>query len=294
MTFRFSHIALVCLFVLGSMGQGRQAEAGKLLKKLKKAKKSATKTYRKAKRKVFEAQEKAKNAVYKPDNKLMKLLPAERKRLKKRKAWFKRLPTIRWQALRPGDVLLKKDYRDGKKTSPVIDAQTAFRAKKATKYTVHAMLYMGNGQIIEASNYKQGVWYGKLSEYSSPEKMRLIVYRPTNRRAIEGALRVAKAFASSGWKSNGTKKPKVSYSLHGIDSMIRSSKFGSQAKKQAKDVSKLKRPKNVMCSEFIVLCFQYKTTTIRLHARHTAPIRLEEYLNTKGKKSFRFLGRLAW
>jgi len=291
-------LLLVSIFFLSSPIQGTDSVHANLVKKIKKgakkAKKGTSKKLKKAKKKLSKAASKAKFAAHAQLNKVLKHFPPEMKSLSKEKAWYRKLPEVQIRSLKPGDILLKKDYRDYKKTSPVIEAQTFFQVKRGSKYTVHTFIYLGRGKIAEASHSKNGVWVGKLSDYGHPEKMRLLIYRRKSRRAIRGALKVAKAYCSTGWTKKNGKKAKIKYSNHGITSGIRSWKFNKEARKEAKRVSQLNPPKSMMCSQFVILCYQYKKVSIRLNARYAAPIRLENYLNTKGAKDFKFLGKLKW
>jgi|GEM_PF-2242198 len=265
-------------------------KAGSKLKKgYNKVKKGTKKGYKKVKKGI----KKAPQAIIQGTSDMLKYFPPEMKSLSKEKRWFDSLPKVSYKKLKAGDILLYKDYRDYKKVSSVIEAQTTFKAKRGSKYTTHAILYMGNGMIAEAIPDKNGIWVQKLSIYRYPEKKRLLIYRPRSKSAASGALKVAKLLATTNWKRG--KSAKIKYSVHGLSTLVRSSSYGRLAKKDAASISRLKAPrKEMMCSEFVVLSYQYKKSRIKLHARHTAPIRLEDYLNSKGKKEFRFLGRVKW
>ncbi|MEM7479476.1 MAG: hypothetical protein AAF483_31205 [Planctomycetota bacterium] len=231
---------------------------------------------------------------------------------------FMTLPQVSRLALKPGDILLKKDYRvyEGK-ASPVINAQKAFRATRGSKFTTHAILYIGNGRISESiADNPGGVWNRTLDHYGpdSPAYKKtdgafVLVYRCQNETSVQRAIDCAQALAQTGWVANGPMTAKITYSMKNcMGAFIGNSReFGTKAKNDATNLTQAvtgsrpiafgSRPlKEMMCSEFVSFCFQngYPThpVEIALDAHRTAPIRLEEYLNTHG--NFALLGRIGW
>lgn len=229
---------------------------------------------------------------------------------KTEKVAFTKLNKITIDKLQPGDILLKKDYES--KSTVVGMQKKLFSASKKETYiapkdfkfsknargsyfSAHALLYIGDTikgknekgenivhNIAESSNSKNGVYSGKLSEYSH---YGLIVYRCKNVTSVKEALNLAKKW---------TKDEKIKYSSkHCLTAFSNSSTFGSDAKKRALKVALKKEPptKNMMCSEFVTYTYQaVKPFAIKLDAQHTAPIRLEEYLNKA--VNFQLIGRI--
>lgn len=208
--------------------------------------------------------------------------------------WYGELDVVSRKNLCAGDILLKKDY-EGK--SFVVKAQKPFKAERGSKYTCHAMLYIGKGMVAEASASAGKVHTCNLNKNYKDTK--IIVYRPKTEDAAKKAVELAKY-----WESLET----IKYSHKRCAAAFTNrSSYGPQAKRRAADVKKWRRqPEDeMMCSEFAAFCYQYhwidegegERPYILLDALHTAPIRLEDYLNGgfadgDGIERFDFLGKL--
>lgn len=208
--------------------------------------------------------------------------------------WYGSLDVVSRKNLYAGDILLKKDY-EGK--SPVVKAQKPFKAERGSKYTCHAMLYIGKGMVAEASASAGKVHTCNLNKNYKDTK--IIAYRPKTEDAAKKAVELA-----TYWESLGT----IKYSKKRCATAFTNrSSYGQQAKRRAVDVKKWrKQPEDaMMCSEFVAFCYQYhwidaddgERPYILLDALHTSPIRLEDYLNGgfadgDGVEQFDFLGKL--
>jgi hypothetical protein len=224
----------------------------------------------------------------------------------KEKALFLKLPTVSLESLEPGDILLKKDYGDYAKTSPVVTGQKLYNGKRGSKYTSHAMLSIGDGKVAEAiADKPSGAWkrglaahYGPSESY--PKGAYILAYRPLRGGdAAERAVACANLLASDGWESGGTMTADIGYSMENcLGSWVGSSKYGPKAREHIQTLSAGKAPfSSMMCSEFVSFCYQFKepdleNPRLKLDAHRTAPVRLEDFLN--GSDGFELLGRLKW
>ncbi|MCP4136436.1 MAG: hypothetical protein GY754_36035 [bacterium] len=228
--------------------------------------------------------------------------------------WFKSLNTncehiafagllesmpVKRSQLQAGDIILKKIYvnpnlvigavvgaqkklfdaarRDTFQSSPGF---TVPANAKGSFWSGHVMLYMGNNEVAESSNDKKGVVLSPITDY---DHYGLVVYRCTDKEAITAAGLLARK-----WVELPTKK-KIGYSSkHCLTAFSNTSKWGTDGMGRQKALfeDKNRKPptKNMMCSEFVTYLYQVtEFPTIRLDAKHTAPIRLEEYLNKSNK-----------
>jgi len=205
------------------------------------------------------------------------------KSTKNEKAWFQTLNKITEDKLKKGDILIKKDYKG---ISPVVKAQKLFIAEMGSKYSAHALIYLYNGKISECSNAKKGVFIGQISEYW---EYGLLVYRCTDNIPRHGAAKIARSWAADTGESKN-----ISYSTqHCFHAWTNSSAFGDKGKERARHVARTKKwpTDEMMCSEFVTYCYQATDPpAIKLDAKHTAPIRLEDYLNKAS--NFKFVGRI--
>lgn len=214
--------------------------------------------------------------------------------------WFLAQDAVGWDAaassyqLEPGDILLKKDYAG---ESPVVTAQKPLRADRGSKYTSHAMLYVGAeegvAKVAEASNHHGRVQLSSFKQDYLDKGERGLAYRPRDPNAKLSAAAVAKTFAT--WPTE------IKYSqAHCFKAAFNSANYGKDAEERAKTVHyALKPPKmEMMCSELVVYCHQHYwgkgAPYICLDGLHTSPMRLEDYLNGGfgwgGTTRFDFLG----
>ncbi|MEZ0228353.1 MAG: hypothetical protein ACAI25_06985 [Planctomycetota bacterium] len=216
-------------------------------------------------------------------------------------AWWDKLsPEIKLARLEKGDILLKKDVKDyAKYSGAVVLGQTLFRATNASKRTVHATIYVGDGKVAHARHLDtkdmQRVMLTPLQDELTKggfKGIRFVVYRPLKKELGVKAAELARAWAERKGKDV------IGYSAaHCLNAIAHSSTYGPDAKARTKKIIETKQPPEpeMMCSEFAVYCYQQddvENPYIKLDGKHTAPIRLEEFLNgAEGSKRFAFRGR---
>ncbi len=194
-------------------------------------------------------------------------------------AWFAQLPQVNPAALQPGDVLIRKVYGAGHKVK--LAQETLFQTRGAGAPTsVHAMLYVGNGMVAEASATAKRVQVQPL-----PSGIDVIAWRPTDPSQAASAVRTAYWLASQN----------IKYSIaHCLMSLPRSSSWGPLATRRANQIANHQLPTGeMMCSEFVAFAFQgiAGRPYIQLDAMRVAPMRLEDYLNSN-PHLFAFVGTI--
>jgi hypothetical protein len=193
---------------------------------------------------------------------------------KKEREWFMKLEETSWEELEPGDVCIRKAYAG----SFVADAQERFNAAKGSKFSTHVMIYTGGRKVAHA-------YEGTMSaEISDPPPHHVVVYRATDKAQARSAAEVARWLATLG----------IEYSM--IDCMragVESSSWGPDARERAAKVAARQKPlSRCMCSCFATLCYQgTRDAYVQLDAKHVAPVRLEDYVNSNPGK-FRFAGAI--
>lgn len=199
--------------------------------------------------------------------------------LKAEKAWFAALPQVTLDRLQPGDLLLRKHYAED---SPVVQSQRLLAADKGSRFTVHALLYLANGQVGHASHSFGGVVVTPIARI---DPLEVLVYRPSDKG------QAASAVATMRWLTT----QHLAYSTgHCLASAVHSSSFGPVAKGRARQVADHKLPvsdRQMMCSEAASFAFQGKKNApyVELDAMRVSPLRLEDYVNDHPGK-FAFVG----
>lgn len=197
------------------------------------------------------------------------------------KEWFARLEKIGLDALKPGDVLLEKAYGDA--ANPVVLSQRSLIADKASAFTSHALLYVGDGQVarMAADGFKLESLQA-LGENGSIK--RVVVYRTSDSAQANSAIAVAQ------WL--GEQSPKYS-SGHCFALSARNYAWSAKAKTQAADIASRKNPPaEMMCSEFVAFCYQgLPEALITVDAKRLSPFELEDWLNDHD--AFAFAGALG-
>ncbi|MCB9643754.1 MAG: hypothetical protein H6728_11835 [Myxococcales bacterium] len=194
------------------------------------------------------------------------------------KKWLKKLPRLTAQDLQAGDILLKKSFKDSK----VRIMQTAYPAffTSGSNCTSHAILYLGNGMVAEASGEA-----GKTRIVPLHTDMDVVVWRPKDRQHAASAVSVARWIVGK----------KVKYSReHCLGSPFHMVNWGPLSKKRHEQITKRQLPhKEMMCSEMVIFSFQGRAQKplIKLDAKFTPPVVLEDYLY-RHQKDFQFLGFL--
>lgn len=218
------------------------------------------------------------------------------------RVWFEKLaPELKIAQLEKGDILLKKDYHDyAHYSEAVVVGQTLLKAKDASKRTVHATVYIGDGKVAHARHFTtkdmQRVMITALTDdflKGGFKGIRFLVYRATNKAIAQKAADLAKAWAERKGKDV------IGYStLHCFNALPHSHVYGPDAKARVKKIMETKEPPEaaMMCSEFACYVYQQdnlESPYIKLDGKHTAPMRLEEYLNgPEVKGRFAFKGRI--
>jgi outer membrane protein OmpA-like peptidoglycan-associated protein len=197
--------------------------------------------------------------------------------------WFVRLQPITKDDLHPGDILLVKKY--GSK-SPVVAAQKSFHAEKGSKFTSHAMIFIGKDpksgkekQVAHAYEVPMAV---AISD--PPDDADIIVWRAVKTEHATAATKTAVWLANEG---------NMKYSLEDcFATSLGDHTWGAKAKERADAVAKHNVPtQRTMCSEFVSYCYQSLPgdPQIKMDAKRVAPMRLEDYLNLH-PELFRFAG----
>src|SRR5581483_7481515 len=218
------------------------------------------------------------------------------------RAWWEKLtPELKVAQLEKGDILLQKDLHDYAHYSGfVVEGQSLFKATNASKRTVHTALYIGDGKVAHARHLDkketQRVMITPLQDEflkGGFKGIRFLVYRPLKKELGVKAAELGRAWAER------TGKNVIAYStVHCLNAAVHSHVYGPDAKARVKKIMETKEPPEaaMMCSEFAIYCYQQddlENPYIKLDAKHTAPIRLEEFLNgAEGAKRFAFRGRL--
>ncbi len=193
----------------------------------------------------------------------------------KERKWFKRLEKIEPDELESGDILIEKDYH-GK--HPIKLAQRAFKESRGSDCSVQAMLFVGDGRIITSDRDKDGIVESRVPDAD------LIVWRPKDPEEAASAVEVARWLAGE----------EVGYTSKRCLKSERDSNYGGKAKKRHAEIVARELPADaMMCSEMVTYCFQGREAAgIRLDARDTSPLELENYLN-RHPNDFEFAGALA-
>ncbi len=192
----------------------------------------------------------------------------------KERAWYARLEEVTLDDLQPGDILIRKAYDGGM----VVLAQLSFQAERGSKFSSHAMLYVGGGQVCHAYEVPMAVGYSAPTPGAT-----IIAWRPTDPAQARASVETARWLASSGLK----------YSVeHCVGTAPHSSSWGPEAQKRADMVARRERPTHrTMCSEFVSYCYQglRGNPWIKLDAMRVSPMRLEDHMNLNPDR-FRFAG----
>jgi len=189
--------------------------------------------------------------------------------------WFGELEKVEAAALQPGDIVLRKVYKNHK----IKAAQKLLMADKGTQNTVHAMLYVGNGKVIECSHKENAV-----TEMDLPP-VNWIAYRPQAAGAAQAAVETARWMTTLG----------ITYSVADcLATAFRNMSYGPLSKARAAKVRDRKKPvESTMCSGLVGLCFQgRKTADIELDVIRASPMHLEDWLN-EHPALFKFAGSRA-
>ncbi len=198
--------------------------------------------------------------------------------------WFMRLQRITTDDLQPGDILLHKLYGG---SGPVVTAQKSFQAEKGSKFTSHAMIFIGKDpksgkekQIAHAYEVPMAVGI------SDPPDTDMIVWRPVKKEHADAAARTAAWLANEG---------NMKYSLEDCFATAPGDHgWGPKAKERADLIAKHQAPTHrTMCSEFVSYCYQSLPgdPQIKMDAKRVSPMRLEDYLNGH-PELFRFAGSI--
>ncbi|MHC4392268.1 MAG: phage baseplate assembly protein V [Planctomycetota bacterium] len=196
---------------------------------------------------------------------------------KEEKKWFKRLEETSVNELEPGDILLRKYYGT---YHTVKESQRALRDGKGSNCSVHVVVYVGGGQIVEASGSA-----GKVHITALPANINIVAYRPTDAHQAQKAVETARWFVSKNLKYS---------TKHCLTGAPHSTSWGRKAKARAAMIATRRLPaKEMMCSELAAFAYQGipGKAYIELDAMRVSPLRLEDYMNSNPGK-FRFAGAI--